>query len=85
MSKVRQDSHVTNHSLFRNFGILNIKHNYELELAKFMHRYHNNKLSVHFQGYFVPLENIRVYNTRANNNKSYFPPKFSSNATKNSL
>ena len=85
MSNVRQDSHVTNHSLFRNLGILNIKHNYQLELAKFMHHYHDNKLSLLFKGYFVPLENIHSYNTRANNNNSYFLPRFSSNATKNSL
>ena len=73
MSKVRQDNRVINHSLFHNLGILNIKYNYQLEIARFMHRFRDNKLSLLFKGYFVPLESAVVIQGPTTITATFYP------------
>ena len=59
--------------LFYKDKILKLKEIFNLELAKFMHKYTNNYLPKSFNEYFNPAINIHSHNTRNIHNKFFIP------------
>jgi len=67
--------------LYKKLNLLKLKDVYKLELAKFMHKLHNNKLPIIFQNNFSKTENIHSHKTRKSSNKAnYFLPGTSKTA-----
>ena len=59
--------------LYYNDKLLKLNEIFELELAKFMHKYNNNSLPKSFNNYFVPSDNIHSHNTRNKKSKLFIP------------
>ena len=58
-----------------NLRILKLDDLFELELGKFMHQFHNDKLPKSFAGYFQNVGNSHQHNTRAANTLNYVVKK----------
>jgi len=75
MNNIKSDSKISNNFLYHKTGLLKIEHIYVLEIAKFMHMYHNNKLLYLFK-LIITLNLLNrcttYYETRANNKKIIF-------------
>ena len=52
-------------TLYKSMHILQFKDVFELEIAKFMYAYHNDKLLNNFDGIFNPVQNQHNYCTRS--------------------
>ena len=52
-------------TLYKSMHILQFKDIFELEIAKFMYAYHNDKLPNNFDGIFNPVQNQHNYGTRS--------------------
>ena len=61
--------------LYLNLRILKLDDLFELELGKFMHQFHNNKLPNSFAGYFQEVGKSHQRNTRAANTLNYVVKK----------
>ena len=59
--------------LYYNDKLLKLNEIFELELAKFMHKYNNNSLPKSFRNYFVPADNIHSHDTRNKKSKLFIP------------
>ena len=84
MSGVRRNEHVPNNKIYTNLTILKIEEVYFLEIAKFMHLYHHNKLPELFSPYFNVTKNIHPHTTKSTTRKNYFVPHVNSNSAKKS-
>ena len=63
-------------SLYKSMHILQFKDNFEIEIAKFMHAYHNGKISNNFDDSFISAKNQHNYGTRSiAKNNLYVPRK----------
>ena len=58
------EDHTKMFTLCKSMHILQIKDIFELEMAKFMYAYHNDKLPSNFDGSFNPVQNQHNYGTR---------------------
>ena len=47
-------------SLYKSMHILQFKDNFEIEIAKFMHAYHNGKISNNFDDSFISAKNSTI-------------------------
>ena len=52
-------------TIYKSMHILQFKDIFELEIAKFMYAYHNDKLPNNFDGIFNPVQNQHNYGTRS--------------------
>ena len=62
-------------SLYKSLKFLNVYDIYCLELGKFMHKLHNNKLPDVFIRSFNKINEIHIHNTRQISNSVYFLPR----------
>ena len=61
--------------LYQKLYILKLADMYDLELAKYMHQLHNNKLLFSLYEDYVKLNEIHSHNTRQTQNAVYFEPR----------
>ena len=61
--------------LYQQHNILKLADIYGLELAKYMHQLHNNKLPFFLYEDYVELNEIHSHNTRQTQNAVYFNPR----------
>ena len=60
--------------LYQKLNILKLEDIYGLELAKYMHQLHNNKLPFSLFEDYVKRNEIHNHNTRQTQNAVYFKP-----------
>ena len=63
---------VTMNTLYKSLNILRLKDIFELEIAKFMHSFHHNKIPENFNSYFRTASQQHTHLTRSITNKNYF-------------
>ena len=61
--------------LYQKLNTLKLADMHGLELAKYMHQLHNNKLPFSLYEDYVKLNEILSYNTRQTQNAVYFKPR----------
>ena len=59
-------------TLYKSFNILRLKDTFELEIAKFMHSFHHNKIPESFNSYFRTASHQHTHVSRSITNKNYF-------------
>jgi len=62
-------------ALYKELQLLKLKDIYKLELAKFMHKLHQNKLPKFFYDNFVNLSSQHSYGTQHACNSNYYLPR----------
>ena len=59
-------------TLYKSLNILRLKDIFELEIAKFMHSFHHNKIPENFNSYFRTASHQHTHLTGSITNKNYF-------------
>ena len=63
---------ISTNTLYKSLNILRLKDIFELEIAKYMHSFHHNKLPQNFNSYFRTASHQHTHLTRSITNKNYF-------------
>jgi len=72
-------------SLFFQLQFLNINDLYQFEIAKIMHKIHNNSTNLSKCNLFRKTAKIHTHNTRSNSNTDYFIPRIPTSQAQKSL
>jgi len=66
-------------TLYKSMKILKVKDIYELEIAKFMHSFHNNLLPANFENYFQTVSNHHNHYTTSIAKNNFYLKRTNSN------
>ena len=59
-------------TLYKDIKILQVKDNFEIEVAKFMHSFHHGNLQCVFDSYYKSVATQHSHNTRSIADKNYY-------------
>ena len=63
---------ISNDTMFKSLGLLQLKDIYELELAKFMHKVHHNTLPKSLCNMFIRIDFVHRYPTSSGRRREFF-------------
>ena len=63
---------ISNATIYKTFDLLQLKDIYNLELAKFMHKFHNNTLPKSLCNMFIRIDTIHRYPTSSSRRREFF-------------